>query len=175
MDGGNGKRGLTLHKLVLLLGEHLWCPKDMLLLYLRGLYVCGCRQIASVFCCNRALWVVTSIEVGWLLSLVLWKTSHLLLPCKWREVLLLEVPCVENGGIVVIEGDINVENCHEFVKLHIWFGYELSIFLLLSLESSLISSDLLDDLKVGLKFDQGDSCRVYYLQFLNPSFRTLSL
>ena len=82
------------------------------------------------------------------------KKCHLL----WHEVLLLKVPYVENRGVVVVESDVNVENCHEFIELYIWLWYEVSIFLLLSLEDRLVTCDFLDNLEVDLKFDQGNSC-----------------
>ena len=84
----------------------------------------------------------------------MWKKCHLL----WHEVLLLKVPYVENRGVVVVESDVNVENCHEFIELYIWLWYEVSIFLLLSLEDRLVTCDFLDNLEVDLKFDQGNSC-----------------
>ena len=83
---------------------------------------------------------------------------------------MLEVPGVENRGIVVVERDVDVENHHRVVKLDVGLRDEVGIVLLLGLEGSLVSSDLLDDLEVHLKLDERDGGCVDNLKFLDPAF-----
>lgn len=127
---------------------------------------------------RAALRVVPKVEIC-----LVCLTSHTLelrLELLVHHVLLSDegihlVAAVLDRGIVVLKGDVYVQNHHRLVELDEGFWHEVCDFLLLSLQRCFVPSDFLDDLQVDLEFDQGHARGLDDLTSADKAFRLLVL
>ena len=95
-----------------------------------------------------------------------WECTHILL---LHLLLGVDEARVEHRSVIVVESDVNVKNYHRFVKLDERLGLVVLNALFGSLQSILSSVDLLDDLQIDLKHDNGNRGSFYDIEALDKA------